>query len=202
MIFNNNFELHMRVKGFGLSILCVIIGTGLLVISFYSTSSDSNVCAIIGYLCFICAGLFARKWKCDTNNVSTIDNNIEPIRYNTGATGTTRNIGATGNPLEAQILDKLKNVPVELLIVQIDKLGPQPICVICCEEFADNSPANAQLLAKCKTLNCGHRYHEPCIDKWLQQNDLNQCPVCRQTKTAIFDFSDLNHVNWSTIETV
>ena len=42
-------------------------------------------------------------------------------------------------------------------------------CSICIDEF--------KLGEKMRILNCGHRYHLPCIDVWLMQH--TSCPLCK-----------------------
>lgn len=42
-------------------------------------------------------------------------------------------------------------------------------CTICMEEFTQGD--------RQKTLPCFHRFHGPCIDRWLQQSGV--CPICK-----------------------
>lgn len=41
-------------------------------------------------------------------------------------------------------------------------------CIIC---FCDN-------VTRWKYLNCGHKFHKKCINKWLSKNE--KCPLCRR----------------------
>lgn len=49
-------------------------------------------------------------------------------------------------------------------------------CSICLSGFCDRKSCTA------RQLPCGHHFHPPCIDRWLQQDD--RCPVCRHDVTA------------------
>jgi len=46
------------------------------------------------------------------------------------------------------------------------------MCSICLDPLVGQSDGNE------RGLRCGHRFHNPCIDKWLTDN--RTCPVCRQ----------------------
>ncbi|KAM0010061.1 putative transcription factor C2H2 family [Helianthus debilis subsp. tardiflorus] len=43
------------------------------------------------------------------------------------------------------------------------------VCAICLQEF--------ETCETCAALECEHRYHLGCLEKWLQQR--NNCPICR-----------------------
>ncbi|MFS7895949.1 putative transcription factor C2H2 family [Helianthus anomalus] len=43
------------------------------------------------------------------------------------------------------------------------------VCAICLQEFETGET--------CAGLECEHRYHLGCLEKWLQQR--NNCPICR-----------------------
>ncbi|KAJ0901540.1 putative transcription factor C2H2 family [Helianthus annuus] len=45
----------------------------------------------------------------------------------------------------------------------------EDVCAICLQEF--------EMSERCTTLECKHRYHQECIEKWLEQK--NDCPICR-----------------------
>ena len=49
-----------------------------------------------------------------------------------------------------------------------DDDGEKEHCVICCEEFKKG--------AVLKELNCGHKFHSRCIDRWLKKSAT--CPLC------------------------
>lgn len=44
-------------------------------------------------------------------------------------------------------------------------------CVICMDNYKLNEGY--------RTLNCGHKFHKKCIDKWLLNGSVN-CPICRK----------------------
>ena len=49
-------------------------------------------------------------------------------------------------------------------------------CCICLEEMCKEE--------KTKAVPCGHEFHEPCINKWLETQ--KDCPICRQDcKTTV-----------------
>ncbi|CAN6288874.1 unnamed protein product [Urochloa humidicola] len=55
-------------------------------------------------------------------------------------------------------------------------------CPICLEPFADDDGVRV-------VPACGHLYHAPCIDRWLDMR--NSCPVCRcAVATSLFDGGD------------
>eukprot|EP00747_Dinoflagellata_sp_TGD_P080575 gnl/TRDRNA2_/TRDRNA2_160956_c0_seq1.p1 gnl/TRDRNA2_/TRDRNA2_160956_c0~~gnl/TRDRNA2_/TRDRNA2_160956_c0_seq1.p1 ORF type:complete len:313 (-),score=51.44 gnl/TRDRNA2_/TRDRNA2_160956_c0_seq1:357-1244(-) len=58
----------------------------------------------------------------------------------------------------------------ELRLVEFTSGGQEPeaSCAICISEFVDK-----EMLRR---LPCGHHFHQPCIDRWLQQN--KKCPLC------------------------
>lgn len=43
-------------------------------------------------------------------------------------------------------------------------------CVVCLTDLVEGELV--------KGLNCGHLFHPPCIDPWLEAKDV--CPICRQ----------------------
>ena len=49
-----------------------------------------------------------------------------------------------------------------------DDDGEKEHCVICYEEFKKG--------AVLKELNCGHKFHSRCIDRWLKKSAT--CPLC------------------------
>lgn len=74
------------------------------------------------------------------------------------------------------------NVFKLLPIVKIDQklIDLNESCVICTESFSLNE--NVLL------LSCNHAYHQDCIRKWFQEQ--NMCPICR--KKVSEDQSDIN----------
>lgn len=49
-----------------------------------------------------------------------------------------------------------------------------PICLGCCEE---PDFANCACCLQWCTLGCGHKFHENCVLKWIEQS--GKCPICR-----------------------
>eukprot|EP00443_Scrippsiella_acuminata_P087286 CAMPEP_0115536032 /NCGR_PEP_ID=MMETSP0271-20121206/87561_1 /TAXON_ID=71861 /ORGANISM="Scrippsiella trochoidea, Strain CCMP3099" /LENGTH=170 /DNA_ID=CAMNT_0002968699 /DNA_START=55 /DNA_END=567 /DNA_ORIENTATION=+ len=61
--------------------------------------------------------------------------------------------------------------------ILIDEEGspdPEDLCIVCLEAKAAGE--------SCRTLNCRHSFHAPCIDGWWMQNKQAElsCPMCRQ----------------------
>ncbi|KAL8257997.1 hypothetical protein R6Q59_030038 [Mikania micrantha] len=50
------------------------------------------------------------------------------------------------------------------------------VCSICLDEFEKNNE-------KMGRLECGHRFHEGCIKRWLLSK--NACPMCRSTALTV-----------------
>lgn len=50
-----------------------------------------------------------------------------------------------------------------------EKEGSQETCVICLEEFVENTQVNQ--------LRCNHIFHKECIMNWLRESGF--CPICR-----------------------
>ena len=49
-------------------------------------------------------------------------------------------------------------------------------CVICFDELRSGPPARA--------LRCGHAFHAPCVQAWLQAAVQKRCPICRAVAVA------------------
>ena len=45
-------------------------------------------------------------------------------------------------------------------------------CIICLNDMCEG---DGQAL---KTLSCGHKFHEPCVEEWLEKD--GRCPICRR----------------------
>jgi hypothetical protein len=60
------------------------------------------------------------------------------------------------------------------------KKGLPEDCPVCLEPFADDDGVRV-------IPACGHLYHTPCIDRWLDEH--NTCPVCR-CAVVCFDAAD------------
>lgn len=58
------------------------------------------------------------------------------------------------------------------------KKGLPEDCPICLEPFCDGDGVRV-------VPACGHLYHAPCIDRWLDMR--NSCPVCRCTVASLYD---------------
>lgn len=48
-------------------------------------------------------------------------------------------------------------------------------CSICLEEITRRTPVGC--------CNCGHCFHQQCIDRWLQRH--TTCPLCRKTCSSL-----------------
>lgn len=46
-----------------------------------------------------------------------------------------------------------------------------------CWTHSDTCPVCLEKLGKGEQLKCGHRFHNACIDKWLERD--SRCPMCR-----------------------
>ncbi|CAN6300226.1 unnamed protein product [Urochloa humidicola] len=55
---------------------------------------------------------------------------------------------------------------------------PEEDCPICLGPFGDDDGVRV-------VPSCGHLYHAPCIDRWLDMR--NSCPVCRCAVASLFD---------------
>ncbi|GMI96569.1 hypothetical protein like AT2G37150 [Hibiscus trionum] len=53
-----------------------------------------------------------------------------------------------------------------------DQFQDESSCVICLEEYKDMDEVGA-------LKTCGHKYHSPCIRKWLLMK--NTCPICKSS---------------------
>jgi len=60
-------------------------------------------------------------------------------------------------------------------------------CAICLDHLIDNIA----------TINCGHKYHNGCIDKYLyrSQKDIESCPQCRSDITSITTNNETIKIN-------
>ncbi|RCV43965.1 hypothetical protein SEVIR_9G339700v4 [Setaria viridis] len=58
------------------------------------------------------------------------------------------------------------------------KKGLPEDCPICLEPFGDGDGVRV-------VPACGHLYHAPCIDRWLDMR--NSCPVCRCAVASLYD---------------
>ena len=67
--------------------------------------------------------------------------------------------------LEGLSKDEIDSIPIYLC-----NSSDFSKCVVCLEGFRKG-------ISKYKELNCGHRFHVRCINKWLKVN--KACPHCR-----------------------
>eukprot|EP00322_Chrysochromulina_rotalis_P023568 CAMPEP_0115829910 /NCGR_PEP_ID=MMETSP0287-20121206/1342_1 /TAXON_ID=412157 /ORGANISM="Chrysochromulina rotalis, Strain UIO044" /LENGTH=366 /DNA_ID=CAMNT_0003283191 /DNA_START=744 /DNA_END=1844 /DNA_ORIENTATION=- len=58
----------------------------------------------------------------------------------------------------------------------IDDQEAQTECIICLNEMAAGDE-------QCSELVCGHRFHRPCIEEWLDKD--GRCPVCRHREREV-----------------
>ncbi|KAF8728028.1 hypothetical protein HU200_018601 [Digitaria exilis] len=58
-------------------------------------------------------------------------------------------------------------------------------CPICLEPFGDDDGVRV-------VPACGHLYHAPCIDRWLDMR--NSCPVCRCAVASLYDRAAMDAV--------
>ena len=52
---------------------------------------------------------------------------------------------------------------------ELESENSEESCSICLENYKKNDTINI--------LKCGHKYHEKCIDEWIEKSD--NCPLCR-----------------------
>jgi Leucine-rich repeat (LRR) protein len=63
---------------------------------------------------------------------------------------------------------------------------PNKECSICLEKLYYTTDANGNLVlrpdSQIKTLDCDHKFHEDCFQKWLTsgESNANTCPLCRE----------------------
>jgi len=80
----------------------------------------------------------------------------------------TRAAPADPGGASSAMINTLKRVPFEKPMVNSPSVRDS-VCMICFE----NIPFGSTLLQ----MPCKHRYHEPCLRRWLLVN--NSCPICR-----------------------
>lgn len=52
------------------------------------------------------------------------------------------------------------------------------VCPVCMDsEYADEEGDVPDVAPLVTTLPCGHKFHQPCVERWLRSN--NSCPCCR-----------------------
>ncbi|MBA0684435.1 hypothetical protein Goari_026021 [Gossypium aridum] len=71
--------------------------------------------------------------------------------------------------------DSISKCLAETIYSSSDKFQDESSCVICLEEYKDMEEVGA-------LKTCGHKYHVPCIKKWLSMK--NTCPICKASAVA------------------
>ena len=52
-----------------------------------------------------------------------------------------------------------------------------PECPICHEPYTSSSPDGKETLVR--TKECGHYFHNDCLQIWVEREGRNTCPTCR-----------------------
>lgn len=55
--------------------------------------------------------------------------------------------------------------------IKADKSIVEEVCSICCDNFEEKQKIRSMPV-------CNHKFHKPCIDKWLQKKPI--CPNCNR----------------------
>lgn len=55
--------------------------------------------------------------------------------------------------------------------IKFESVPELPCCSICLSEYAEGD--------ECRELQCKHRFHRICLEKWLQESRPATCPICR-----------------------
>ena len=71
----------------------------------------------------------------------------------------------------------LSDIPKNKEIKKV-KIVEDKECSVCLCEFDDTENIS--------TAECGHRFHEKCIDEWIKQKGKNSCPNCRTIMKTLF----------------
>ncbi|TYJ19011.1 hypothetical protein E1A91_A09G161900v1 [Gossypium mustelinum] len=81
-------------------------------------------------------------------------------------------IGSVNTGLSEDLISKCL---AETIYSSSDQFQDESSCVICLEEYKDMDEVGA-------LKTCGHKYHVPCIKKWLSMK--NTCPICKASAVA------------------
>jgi len=73
-----------------------------------------------------------------------------------------------GDATETAPCGTLQEVIDSLAIVQYAANGKETSCAVCLVEFEEGE--------ELRKLPCGHRFHAPCVDRWLLRS--SRCPLC------------------------
>ncbi|KAE8705980.1 RING/U-box domain-containing protein [Hibiscus syriacus] len=71
--------------------------------------------------------------------------------------------------------DSISKCLAETIYHCSDQYQDESSCVICLEDYKDMDEIGA-------LKTCGHKYHAPCIKKWLSMK--NTCPICKASVVA------------------
>ncbi|GMI71254.1 hypothetical protein like AT2G37150 [Hibiscus trionum] len=71
--------------------------------------------------------------------------------------------------------DSISKCLAETICHSSDQYQDEGSCVICLEDYKDMDEVGA-------LKTCGHKYHAPCIKKWLSMK--NTCPICKASVLA------------------
>ena len=69
---------------------------------------------------------------------------------------------------------ELNTIKIEFNLKKIQKNSIDELCCICLEQDSEYEWVE---------LDCNHKFHENCIEPWLQKN--NSCPICRSKEIPI-----------------
>ncbi|KAJ7548630.1 hypothetical protein O6H91_07G020300 [Diphasiastrum complanatum] len=106
-----------------------------------------------------------RQLRADDNNRAILDFEFA-LNYQT-SNGVDEAMIQTSNGVDEALIEK---IPVYSFREEVCVLIDSTECSVCLSEFQDHE--HLRLLPK-----CGHAFHLPCIDTWLNSN--SNCPFCR-----------------------
>lgn len=78
---------------------------------------------------------------------------------------------------------ELNNIKIEFNFKKIERNQIDEPCCICLELDIQNPSNSLNQLNQWIELDCKHKFHEICIEPWLQKN--NSCPLCRNIEIPI-----------------
>lgn len=83
-----------------------------------------------------------------------------------------RELSGRGGGLPAEFVERIQSVT---------QVNPEEECVVCLSHSFVDEGGN---VPPWRQLPCGHRFHEPCVFRWLQGSQ--RCPVCRNNVNEAF----------------
>lgn len=135
----------------------------------------------------------------DLEQYSTPRSDEERLEYNLNYNSSLSDIGeierfrylySSNSPLNLGAISIKLNFDVEadnlnrLMLIDLDKLEElicsEHHCSICLEQYVNSTNEEA----KVSKVQCGHYFHNNCIEKWMSKNNLT-CPICRTPMTVI-----------------